>query len=75
MPTALVHLMVERFEKVVTPELRQAAADRGVTVRQLVTLASIVEKETAQPAERPEVAAVYSQPAQESGWPCSAIPR
>jgi UPF0755 protein len=31
-----------------------------VTVRQLVTLASIVEKETAQPAERPEVAAVYA---------------
>jgi peptidoglycan lytic transglycosylase G len=57
---ALVHLMVERFEKVVTPEMRQAAADRGVTVRQLVTLASIVEKETAQPAERPEIAAVYS---------------
>jgi len=40
--------------------MRQAAADRGVTVRQLVTLASIVEKETAQPAERPEIAAVYS---------------
>jgi UPF0755 protein len=57
---ALVHLMVERFEKVLSPELRQAAADRGVTVRQLVTLASIVEKETAQPAERPEVAAVYA---------------
>ena len=56
----LVHQMVERFEKVVTPDMRQAAADRGVTVRQLVTLASIVEKETAQPAERPEIAAVYS---------------
>ena len=52
--------MVERFEKVLSPELRQAAADRGLTVRQLVTLASIVEKETAQPAERPEVAAVYA---------------
>jgi peptidoglycan lytic transglycosylase G len=57
---ALVRLMVERFEKVVTPEMRQAAADRGATVRQLVTLASIVEKETAQPSERPEIAAVYS---------------
>jgi UPF0755 protein len=57
---ALVRLMVERFEKVVTPDMRQAAADRGATVRQLVTLASIVEKETAQPAERPEIAAVYS---------------
>jgi peptidoglycan lytic transglycosylase G len=57
---ALVRLMVERFEKVLTPELRQTAADRGMTVRQLVTLASIVEKETGQAGERPEVAAVYS---------------
>jgi len=56
---ALVHLMVERFEKVLTPELRQAATDRGLTIRQLVTLASIVEKETAQSGERPEVASVY----------------
>src|SRR5262245_33631524 len=55
----LVRLMVERFEKVLTPELRQAATERGLTVRQLVTLASIVEKETALPGERPEVAAVY----------------
>ena len=58
--TALVHLMVERFGKVLTPDLRQAATDRGWTVRQLVTLASIVEKETAQASERPEVAAVYA---------------
>jgi UPF0755 protein len=57
--TTLVHLMVERFEKVLTPELRQAAAERGMNIRQLVTLASIVEKETAQPGERPAVAAVY----------------
>jgi UPF0755 protein len=55
----LVHLMVERFDRMLTPELRQAAADRGWTVRQLVTLASIVEKETAQPEERPRIAAVY----------------
>src|SRR5439155_201655 len=56
----LIRLMVERFDHVLTPGLRQAAAGRGLTVRQLVTLASIVEKETAQSTERPEVAAVYS---------------
>jgi UPF0755 protein len=58
--TVFVRLMVDRFEKVLTPGLRRAAADRGWTVRQLVTLASIVEKETAQAGERPQVAAVYA---------------
>jgi UPF0755 protein len=56
----LVRMMVARFEKVFTPDLRQAAADRSLTVRQAVTLASIVEKETAKAEERPLVAAVYT---------------
>ena len=56
----LIKLMVSRFDHVFTPELRQAAAARNLTVRQAVTLASIVEKETARPEERPLVAAVYT---------------
>ena len=56
----LVRLMAARFEKVLTPELRQAAAARHLTVRQHVTLASIVEKETGKADERSRVAAVYT---------------
>ena len=56
----LVHWMVDRFEHVLTPEMRQAARARGLTIRQVVTLASIVEKETARADERPLVAAVYT---------------
>jgi UPF0755 protein len=56
----LVRMMVARFEKILTPELRQAAAARNLSVRQAVTLASIVEKETAKTEERPLVAAVYT---------------
>ena len=56
----LVRLMTDRFEHVFTPELVQAAKASGLTVRQAVTLASIVEKETSRAEERRLVAAVYA---------------
>ncbi|MEQ1909510.1 MAG: endolytic transglycosylase MltG [Vicinamibacterales bacterium] len=56
----MVQVMVERFFRALTSDLRTAATAKGLTVRQLVTLASIVEKETGSSAERPMVAAVYS---------------
>jgi len=59
-PVKLVHQMTASFEKQLTQELRAAAAERKLSIRQLVTLASIVEKETAKPEERPVVAAVYA---------------
>ena len=45
--------MVDGFKNVMTPDLRAAATGAGLTVRQLVTLASLVEKETGTPEERP----------------------
>jgi UPF0755 protein len=57
---AVVAQMVDGFKNVMTPELRAAATGAGLTVRQLVTLASLVEKETGTPDERPLVAAVYA---------------
>jgi UPF0755 protein len=55
----LVERMVVAFEKVMTADLRGQAAARGMSVRELVTLASLVEKETGKPEERPLVSAVY----------------
>lgn len=58
-PVQLVSRMVTDFQKAVTPQLLDEIAARGLTIHQWVTLASIVEKETGNPAERPLVAAVY----------------
>jgi UPF0755 protein len=56
----LVARMVAGFMKALTPELIDKAEARGLSIRQLVTMASIVEKETGTPAERSQVAAVYA---------------
>jgi UPF0755 protein len=55
----LVDLMVERFRDAYGPALQEAAKAQALTTRQVVTLAALVEKETAQADERPLVAAVY----------------
>lgn len=55
----VVELMVRRFRRLWTPR-RQAAAERlGMDLREVVTLASLIEAETAQPHERPLVSAVF----------------
>ena len=57
--SAIVEQMVAGFKNTFTPEMRNAVAASGLSVRQLVTLASLVEKETGAGDERPLVAAVY----------------
>jgi UPF0755 protein len=56
----LVEKMVTAFRDALTPDITARATARGLGVRELVTLASIVEKETGKAEERPVVAAVYS---------------
>jgi UPF0755 protein len=55
----LIRAMVQGFERVLTPALRSAVEARGLSIHQAVTLASIVEKESARTDERPMVAGVY----------------
>lgn len=55
----LVAIMVDRFLATFDAPLRSAAEVQGLTVRQVTTLASLVEKETGAPEERTVVAAVY----------------
>ena len=54
-----VRMMVERFEKEWTPEWTDQARAMKLTRHDIVTLASIVEREVRRDEERPVVAAVY----------------
>lgn len=56
----LVGLMVRQFRKAFEPRWAARGADYTRSVRETVTLASLVEKETARPDERPIVAGVYA---------------
>lgn len=58
-PTPLIRVMVDRFRSEYTEDLRRDAEISELTTRQVVTLASLIEKETARDEERPLVAAVY----------------
>jgi UPF0755 protein len=56
---ALVRLMVAGFDRAFDETLRAEAAARGLTPRDVVTLASLIEKETARADERAIVSGVY----------------
>jgi UPF0755 protein len=58
-PSKLVDLMVKRFRAAYSSDLQAQARTQGLTTRQVVTIASLVEKEAAQEAERRVIAAVY----------------
>lgn len=55
----LVHMMVAQFRAVWTDERARRAEEAEFTVRELITIASLVEAETGLASERPLVAGVY----------------
>ena len=57
--SVVVEQMVAGFKKTLTEEMRQAAQRDGLSIRELVSLAALVEKEPGAADERPLVAAVY----------------
>jgi len=54
-----VKQMLENFDRKFSEELRQEAANSGLGVHTVVTLASIVEREAQVPEERPIIAGVF----------------
>jgi len=55
----IVAAMLERFYDILTLDVEEREFSLGITTHQMLTLASIVEKEARIPAERPLIAAVF----------------
>ncbi len=55
----MIQRMLENFGRKVTPEKIAAARARGLSLHQVIILASIVEREAVLPEERPLIASVY----------------
>jgi UPF0755 protein len=58
-PAQVLGRMVARFEEVFNASLHRRARQIGLSAHQAVTLASLIEKETAAPEERALVSAVF----------------
>ena len=55
----IVNMMLAQFDKVFKKEYRERTTEMGMTILELITMASIVEKEAAKATDRPIIAGVF----------------
>jgi len=69
----IIGLMLDTFGRKVTPDLRDAAKNQGLSLHEAITLASIVEREAVIVEEQPLIAGVYVNRLARK-WPLQADP-
>lgn len=70
---AAAEVMIGRFEEVVLPFWEKAKKDTSMSLHEIITLASIIEKEAKVPAERKIISSVFNNRLK-SGMPLAADP-
>ncbi len=70
---AVVAAMLARFRRVLDAKFRQDLRESPMELHRVITLASLVEKETPEPSERPIIAGVFARRL-EKEWPLQCDP-
>lgn len=63
----IIDMMLANFGRRFTPGMRQEATRRGMSIHEVLTIASLVEREARIPEERPIIASIYLNRL-EAGW-------
>jgi UPF0755 protein len=72
-PAELIRLMASQFGKVFERDFAERAKSSGLTKREIIILASMIEKEAVRPEERPLIASVFRNRLR-SGMPLQSDP-
>lgn len=72
-PEDIIFKLLDNFNNKVTPDMRERAEEMGLSLSEVLTLASLVEREAQVARERPVIADVYLNRL-EQGWRMEADP-